>query len=174
MANKGTTGTNTNPVYKVPAYLMEGVEGKEFLVNNYDDEEEAARVIEEATKEVLRRTGGAGFPILCTDYGGSMISAAKRGVERAGATALIYHEELEEESCSEVEVEEWLRRRRSGKEERVLIADHYVTRGWECSHVLVVHLNGAALELLVMRAVGYCALVKGKENSDSNSDSDDE
>ena len=91
-----------------------------------------------------------------------MISAAKRGVERAGATALIYHEELEEESCSEVEVEEWLRRRRNGKEERVLIADEQVSRGWECSHVLVVDLTkiGAGLESLVMRTVGYCALVK--------------
>ena len=47
--------------------LMEGVEGKEFLVDNSKDEEEVERVVEEATKEVLRRTGGAGFPLLCND-----------------------------------------------------------------------------------------------------------
>merc|ERR1719336_2658101 len=31
-------GAQTNPVYKVPEHLIEGVEGKEFLVNNKDDE----------------------------------------------------------------------------------------------------------------------------------------
>ena len=46
------------------------------------------------------------------------------------------------------------------EEERVLIADQDVSRGWECSHVLVVDLEGVGLENLVMRTVGYCALVK--------------
>ena len=81
-------------------------------------------------------------------------------MERAGATALVYHGFLPKESCSEVEVEEWIRKRRSGEEERVLIADQDVSRGWECSHVLVVDLRGNGLENLVMRTVGYCALVK--------------
>ena len=57
-----------------------------------------------------------------------------------------------------------MRKRRSGEEERVLIADEEVSRGWECSHVLVVELYGAGLENLVMRTVGYCALVKQRKN----------
>ena len=48
------------------------------------------------------------------------------------------------------------------EEERVLIADELVVRGWECSHVLVVSLGESGLENLVMRTVGYCALVKGR------------
>ena len=61
----------------------------------------------------------------------------------------------------EVEGQEWLRRRRSGEEERVLIADHWVSRGWEAGHVLVVDFDGTyGFENLVMRAVGYCAVVK--------------
>ena len=165
-------GTTTNPVYKVPEHLLEGVEGKKFLVNNINDEEEVERVVEEATKEVLRRTDGAGFPLLCSEVLGSRLSAVKRGVERAGATALVYHWQLPKESCSEVEVEEWLRRRRSGEEERVLIADHEVSRGWECSHVLVVDLSmsGFGLENLIMRTVGYCALVNCDIDFYSDSD----
>ena len=143
---------------------MEGVEGKEFLVNNRFDKGEVARVVKEATVEVFRRTGGAGFPLLCADLLGPTLSAIKRGVERAGATAIVYHRSFPEESCSEVEVEEWIRRRRSGEEERVLIADHFVSRGWECSHVLVVELYGDGLENLVMRTVGYCALVRERKN----------
>ena len=87
-------------------------------------------------------------------------------MERAGATALVYHKILPKETCSEVEVEEWIRKRRSGEEERVLIADQDVSRGWECSHVLVVDLDvhGAGSENLVMRTVGYCALVKPRKN----------
>ena len=153
-------GITTNPVYKVPAHLMEGVEGKEFLVDNIKDEEEVAKVVEEVTKEVLRKTGGAGFPLLCV---GSRISAVKIGVERAGATTLVYNYKLPRDRCSEVEVEEWIRKRRSGEEERVLIADQDVSRGWECSHVLVVDLGEYGLENLVMRTVGYCALVKGRK-----------
>ena len=82
-------------------------------------------------------------------------------MERASATALIYHG-VSKENCSEAKVEEWLRRRRSGEEERVLILDENVSRGWEASHVLVVDLTGFGLENLVMRAIGYCALVKQK------------
>ena len=60
-------------------------------------------------------------------------------------------------------MEEWLRRRRSGEEERVLFLDHEVTRGWEASHLMVVHLGGFGLENLIMRAVGYCAFVEKKD-----------
>merc|ERR1712083_927541 len=101
--------------YKLPVNLLEGVTGKQFLYYNYNDNE-IASVVEAAFKEFLGRTGGAGFPILCDDYS-SYISAVKRGLERAGATALFYHG-WSKESCSEAEVEEWLRRRRSGKEEK--------------------------------------------------------
>ena len=48
----------------------------------------------------------------------------------------------------------------------MLIADHEVSRGWECSHVLVVDLVGhsaSGFENLVMRTVGYCALVKERK-----------
>jgi len=79
---------------------------------------------------------------------------------------LVYHKALPKESCSEVEVEEWIRKRRSGEEERVLFADPNVSRGWECSHVLVVELFGDGFENLIMRAVGYGALVKERKNKD--------
>ena len=59
---------------------------------------------------------------------------------------------------------EWLRRRRIREEEKCLITDEQVSRGWEASHTLVVALGGYGLENLVMRTLGYCALVKGKLN----------
>ena len=82
-------------------------------------------------------------------------------MERAGATVLIYHNDSKE-SCSEADVEEWLRRRRSREEERVLVLDQEVVRGWEASHLLIVSLGGFGLENFVMRAIGYCILVKSK------------
>ena len=153
--------TSVTELEEIPGHLMEGLKGKEFPVNNKDDEEEVERVVKEATVEVLWRTGGAGFPLLCLDALGSRQSDVKRGVERANVTALVYHYNLPEESCSEVGVEEWIMKRRSGEEERVLIADdEEVSRNWECSHVLVVDLGRVGFENLVMRTVGYCALVK--------------
>ena len=123
---------------------------------------QAASAVEAACKELLGRTGGSGFPILCDALANWKIGYIKRGVERAGATALIYQWNSKD-CCSEGEVEQWLRRRRSGKEEkRVLITDHEVSRGWEASHVLVVSLTGFGWENEVMRTVGYCALVRLK------------
>ena len=165
--NNHLTSAMTNPSYNIPDLVMDGVEGKQFLVNNRDDDDEMASAVEAACKEVLGRTGGAGFPLLFDGLLDSQISTIKRGVERAGATVLIYHSGSNER-CSEAEVEEWLRRRRSGEEERVLILDEEVIRGWEASHLLVVTLHGYGMENLVMRAVGYCALVKKAANSDSD------
>ena len=49
-------GPETKPVYKIPDHLLTGVEGQEFHVNNRRDKEEMARVVKEASLEVLRRT----------------------------------------------------------------------------------------------------------------------
>lgn len=147
---------NTKPVYNIPDLMIDGVQGNEFILDIMYDDEKLTSAVEEACKEVLVRTGGAGFPLLFDWY--EKASIVKRGVERAGATAIFYPVPSKE-SCSESEVEEWLRRRRSGKEERVLILDQQVIRGWEASHLLVVNLYGDGLENLIMRAVGYCALV---------------
>jgi len=76
----------------------------------------------------------------------------------------VYHRKSNE-SCSEGEVEEWLRRRRSGEEERVLILDEDVIRSWEASHLIVVSLTGRGWENLVMRAVGYWEFLKGPPKS---------
>ena len=122
-----------------------------------------ASVVEAACNEVLRRTGGAGFPVFCySPLSGSaalQLNGVIRGVERACPTALVYHG-MSKERCSEAEVDEWLRKRRIGEEMRCLICDNNAIRGWEASHLLVVALQELALENLVMRTMGYCALVK--------------
>ena len=84
-------------------------------------------------------------------------------VKRAGATALVYHHK-HARSCTEAEAEEWLRKRRIKAEmKKCLITDDNVSRGWEASHVLVVALQpDYNWENLVMRTVGYCALVRRK------------
>ena len=63
-------------------------------------------------------------------------------------------------------MEEWLRRRRSGKEEKrkCLVTDRGVTRGWEASQVLVVDFKGLGWENLVMRTVGHCTVVRKRLN----------
>ena len=154
------SSTTTHPVYRIPDDLMSGVDGDEFLYNNVNDANELMNVVGEACEEVLRRTGGVGFPVLCDDYG-STISSVKNGVERAGASLLVYHR-LSKDSCSELEVKDWLKRRAMGEEKRCLLVDPQASRGWEASHVLVVRMGAKCFENLVMRAIGYCAIVKHK------------
>ena len=69
---------------------------------------------------------------------GPASSTVKRLVERAGGASTILYNSTD--ACSQAEVEEWLRRRRSGEKEeerKCLVTDRGVTRGWEASHVLV-------------------------------------
>ena len=65
-----------------------------------------ASVVEEACKEVFGRTGGAGLPVFSNARDDSQIKSVKRGLERAGTSALNYHN-LAKESCSEADVEKW-------------------------------------------------------------------
>ena len=57
----------------------------------------------------------------------------------------------------------WLRRRRSGEEQRIIIADQHVSRGWEASHILVVDLRGSGMETLSWGRWGAVLLTKGFE-----------
>ena len=105
------------------------------------------------------------MPVLCNDfdsYDDQKLNLVKRGVERIVPSTIIYHKDRRlNECCSEAEVEEWLSKKRRGEETRALITDKDASRGWEASSVLVIVLgrSGDGLENLVMRAVGYCALV---------------
>merc|ERR1712013_52973 len=159
--NLGAAGIliHTNPVYRIPDQLMTGVKGDVF---NYTDDNDA---IDKACREVLRRSGGAGFPVLCDktndpEIDEKRVKLVKSAVERTGATALFYLQESRSENCTEAELEEWLRGRRNGEEKRVLITDSFLTRGWEVSHALVIAHFDNQFENLVMRTVGYCALIK--------------
>ena len=146
----------TNPVYRIPGQLMKGVKGDVF---NYTDDNDA---INKAFREVLRRSGGAGFPVLY-DCSGNIDIHEKRvklvtsAVERNGATALVYLRNSRSEGCSEGEVEDWLQRRRDGKEERVLITDSMLSRGWEVSHALVIAhpLQDSILSRVHMLSMDY-------------------
>ena len=122
--------------------------------------------MEVASREVLRRTGGIGFPVLSNVFDDSKISTVRRGLHRAGASAIVYVPNTKD-CCTKAELEEWLRkRRRSGEEKRCLLADQSVSRGWEASHTLVLGQHGE-WENLVMRTVGYCALVKKRQSDDN-------
>ena len=94
----------------------------------------------------------------------STISVVKREVERAGLMTIVYRRDSTG-SCSEVKVGVWLRRRRSGEEQRIIIADQHVSRGWEASHILVVDLRGSGMETLSWGRWGAVLLTKdfGKE-----------
>ena len=61
----GSSSTTANPAYKVPYLMIDGIKGNQFLVNGRNYPDEVSSSVESACNEVLRRTGGAGFPIHC-------------------------------------------------------------------------------------------------------------
>merc|ERR1719474_2491855 len=75
------------PKYDIPNHLIEGVKGQEFLVM-----EEVQNAVKEACEQVLKRTGGAGFPVLCnaSAFESGWIEMVLSGMKMAGLTPHIY------------------------------------------------------------------------------------
>ena len=75
-----------------------------------------------------------------------------------GATPLIYTGSGQKKNeAREAEVADWLKRLKRGREKRVLITDGELSRGWETSAAMAVGLKA---ENLVMRACGFCFLIR--------------
>ena len=65
----------------------------------------------------------------------------------------------ETNEATEAELEEWVRRWKRGEETRVLVTDEEISRGWEAKELVVIG-ESVGTENLVMRACGFCFLVK--------------
>ena len=151
------TGMRSNPVYRMVDHLMPGVKCREFPVKDWKDRAEVEARVEEASREVMARTGGGAFPVIFTDtYDDKAWPWVAAAVGRAtGRRVLSYRWGHQE--ASEGEVEAWLQ----GTRHSCLVTDRYMTRGWETPHLLVISLHGLdSYRNCVMRTIGYCALVR--------------
>ena len=148
----------TSPVYSLPPNLMSGIQCRQIKVK-LGDRADLERGVEEACKEMLERTGGKGFPVLFDATG--LASSLVATVQRVVGAALLYTYERKIYEATEAEVEEWLMRWKRGEERRALVADVYVSRGWEAKEVLAIGLK--VPENLVMRTCGFCVLVKAEK-----------
>ena len=150
--------TATNPFYhptSLPPNLMSGIQCRQIIPekdhslrsNMQIQPAELERALEEACKVMLERTGGKGFPVLFDATG--LASSLVATVQRVVGAALLYTYERKIYEATEAEVEEWLMRWKRGEEKRALVADVYVSRGWEAKEVLAIGLK--VPENLVMR-----------------------
>ena len=148
----------TNPSYFLPSNLMAGIECQQIKVK-LGDNEGLDRAVEAACIKTLDRSGGKGFPVLFY-YSKMSVSSVMATLQRVfGASALLYtHGGSEKNEATEVEVEEWLRRWRTGEEKRILVTDPHISRGWEAKDLVVI--GKGHTENLVMRTCGFCFLIK--------------
>ena len=160
----GSTGTayvttmTSNPVYSMVDHLMPGVKCREFPVKDGKDRAEVEARVEEASREVMARTGGGAFPVICTELSDDKERAwVAAAVGRATGRGVLTYRERGHQEASEGEVEAWLQ----GTRHSCLLTDQFMTRGWETAHLLVISLDGRDIyKNCVMRTIGYCALVR--------------
>ena len=57
-----------------------------------------------------------------------------------------------------LQVEEWVRKLQMGEERRALVTDGFVSRGWEAK--AIVAISSTSEENLIMRAIGFCFLIR--------------
>ena len=113
-----------------------------------------------ARQEMARRLGPRGIPVICaiTPYS-SDVQAVVAAVTaaRPGTPPLIYtYYCAVSGQATESTVSGWLARRERGEEERDLVTDEEVIRGWETdAAIVVIYKSGASEANCVMRAVAH-------------------
>ena len=167
------TGMTTNPSYSIPPNLMSGVQCEQIEVWRYN-EGQLERAVEYAVKVMLERTAGRGFPVIFDSVQDTplfenkvsketVVAAVQKVVVRAGFT-LLYTKDGSSSLANKVpeafadHVEEWVRRWRRREEERILVTDQFISRGWEAPELIAVGYERT--ENLVMRTVGFCFFIK--------------
>ena len=114
-------------------------------------------MVKKAREVVVERLGQErGIPVLCDVSGEDWIVS---GLQRArpGAPAPVVYTQYE---GKEQEVRDWLKKWKSGHEERDLVTDGECTRGWETDSLVAVEGPGEGVENLVMRGKVFVVAVK--------------
>jgi len=151
----------TRVQFHLPPHLLEGAPWTKYQMTGRTITSTMAR----ARGELAERMGRRGVAVICTDtfYKSKEMLDIKLGLRQATplSSPLIYHSN--DKSASVREVEEWLERRERGEEERDLVTDVILVKGWEVDAAIVVAWKGfssAGWENAVMRVTSCGALVQ--------------
>ena len=164
----GETWHSSSGIYPEPRYQV-SPKNKDI-----HDQVELEKAVKEACEQVQKRIGKVGFPVLCSAsaFQSGQIETILSGMKKAGLKPLIYLKDpsleaedsmrMSDKYCSEDEVQWWLTDQKTGEARPCLITDHHTSRGWEAIHVVVIALTNYGMENLVMRTIGFCALVRAE------------
>ena len=146
---------------------MPGLPGIIVRVKNKNNKEEMVTAVRTAREEMTVRTGARGVPVLLFDN--AFIATVREGLLSAtiqGGTidkaerVITYTGSNIPDQVGEEEVSGWLAGHDKGEEERDLLTDPHICRGWEAQAVMVVNTTGYyGVENLVMRGRTCVALV---------------
>ena len=150
----GASG-QTSIQYQLPQHLLGGLPSLQLTFSPASLDQTMAR----ARQEMARRLGPRGIPVISTSAfsrDGQAVVAAVTAA-RPGTPPLTYTTHtLVAGQATEVTVSGWLARRERGEEERDLVIDEEVIRGWETdAAIVVVYQGGGGKANCVMRAVAH-------------------
>ena len=150
----GTSGTTTIQ-YKLPRQLIEGLPSLQLNFSPASLYQTMAR----ARQEMTRRLDSRGIPVICnsTSYQDVKAVVASVTAARPSPPPLTYMSNVSvSRQAMKSTVSEWLARRERGEEERDVVTDTEVVRGWETdAAIVIIHKSGASEANCVMRAVAH-------------------
>ena len=169
-------GGQTNVQYRIPANLIEGTP---CLLLEVTQEEGRVEMARRAREEMRRRRGGRGVPII---FSGSLQCSTSKddlkslcdllvGLGAPHPLCYISHPPSDPKKLGDglsgvvfsdaAQAMEWLERREKDEEERDLLVEFELARGWEVDSAIVVVAKGnKTWENAVMRAVGHVVILK--------------
>ena len=146
----------TSIQYQLPRHLIEGLPSLQWTFSPASLDQTMAR----ARQEMAGRLGPRGIPVICANALSQHVKAVVAAVTaaRPGPPPLTYtRSSLVAGQATESTVSDWLARRERGEEERDMVTDSEVARGWETdAAIVVIHkLGGYSKANSVMRAVAH-------------------
>ena len=174
-------GGQANVAYKITSNLIEGTPCTELEIKSKDERIEMVR----QAREIMRlRVGKQGVPILLAKIFTFTTFSEKEDIEGLkdilvglGGTSPplcnlshppTTHLEVVDNLCDivatgedKVKVVDWLKRRERGEEERDMVTDIDVARGWEVdAAIVIVAENNKTWENAVMRVVSHVVVLR--------------
>ena len=154
----GTALGQTRVQFQLPPHLLEGAPWTKYQMTDRTITSTMAR----ARGDLVERMARRGVAVICTGTSNSPMHEVEAGLRQATpwSSPLIYHTSAK--SASVREVEEWLERRERGEEERDLVTEVELVRGWEVDAAIVVAWKSrGGWENAVMRVTSCGVLVEG-------------
>ena len=145
--------------------MFPGVETEYFYYSG-NDKDQLVQAVKEAREAMVTRMGNSGVALFCTDVISTYSDWIFKGSTQARPMAPppLYYTDNSGKDAATQDVRQWAKNYNSGQEDRDIILDRDMSRGWEVDAAIVVSIGSFytvdTFSNLVMRGMSHVISVE--------------